>query len=34
MTQALDDTDRELLSLLQANAREGTAMLARKLGLA
>jgi DNA-binding Lrp family transcriptional regulator len=34
VTQALDDTDRELLSLLQANAREGTAMLARKLGLA
>ncbi|MBU0890423.1 MAG: Lrp/AsnC family transcriptional regulator, partial [Gammaproteobacteria bacterium] len=34
MIQALDDTDRELLSLLQANAREGTAMLARKLGLA
>jgi DNA-binding Lrp family transcriptional regulator len=34
MTQALDDTDRQLLSLLQANAREGTATLARKLGLA
>ena len=33
-TQALDDTDRQLLSLLQANAREGTATLARKLGLA
>src|SRR3989344_3197869 len=34
MTQPLDDTDRQLLSLLQANAREGTATLARKLGLA
>jgi len=34
MTQALDETDRQLLSLLQANAREGTAQLARKLGLA
>ena len=31
---ALDDTDRQLLALLQANAREGTAALARKLGLA
>lgn len=30
----LDDTDRRLLSLLQANAREGTAQLARTLGLA
>ncbi len=29
MTQPLDDTDRLLLSLLQANAREGTAQLAR-----
>jgi DNA-binding Lrp family transcriptional regulator len=34
VTQPLDDTDRHLLSLLQANAREGTATLARKLGLA
>ena len=34
MTQPLDETDRQLLSLLQANAREGTAQLARKLGLA
>lgn len=31
---SLDDTDRQLLSLLQTNAREGTATLARKLGLA
>lgn len=31
---ALDPTDRHLLSLLQANARESTANLARKLGLA
>ena len=30
----LDETDRQLLSLLQANAREGTATLARRLGLA
>ena len=30
----LDDTDRRLLSLLQANARESTALLARKLQLA
>lgn len=30
----LDATDRQLLSLLQANARECTAQLARKLGLA
>jgi len=30
----LDDTDRHLLSLLQANAREPAALLARKLGLA
>jgi DNA-binding Lrp family transcriptional regulator len=28
----LDDTDRHLLSLLQANARESAATLARKLG--
>jgi len=34
MNMPLDDTDRQLLSLLQANAREGTAALARKLGLA
>lgn len=34
MNPALDDVDRQLLSLLQANAREGTAALARKLGLA
>lgn len=34
MTPPLDDTDRQLLSLLQTNAREGTANLARKLGLA
>jgi DNA-binding Lrp family transcriptional regulator len=30
----LDDTDRHLLNLLQANARESAALLARKLGLA
>ncbi|MDB5848544.1 MAG: AsnC family transcriptional regulator, partial [Rhodoferax sp.] len=30
----LDDTDRRLLSLLQANAREPVANLARKLQLA
>ena len=30
----MDDTDRHLLSLLQANARESAALLARKLGLA
>ena len=29
-----DDLDRQLISLLQANARESTANLARKLGLA
>jgi DNA-binding Lrp family transcriptional regulator len=34
MNAPLDSTDRQLLSLLQANAREGTAALARKLGLA
>lgn len=34
MSIALDGTDRQLLSHLQANAREGTAALARKLGLA
>jgi len=34
VSQPLDATDRQLLSLLQANAREGTATLARKLGLA
>ncbi|KAB2892359.1 MAG: AsnC family transcriptional regulator, partial [Burkholderiaceae bacterium] len=33
-THLLDDTDRRLLSLLQAHAREGTAQLARTLGLA
>lgn len=33
-TPSLDDTDRHLLALLQANAREGTAQLARRLGLA
>ncbi|GAA4421448.1 Lrp/AsnC family transcriptional regulator [Acidovorax lacteus] len=33
-TPNLDDTDRHLLALLQANAREGTAQLARRLGLA
>jgi len=30
----LDDTDRHLLSLLQADARESAALLGRKLGLA
>lgn len=30
----LDPTDRQLLGLLQANAREATATLARRLGLA
>ena len=34
MNHPLDTTDRELLSLLQANARESTATLARRLGLA
>ena len=34
MNTTLDDIDRQLLSLLQTNAREGTALLARKLGLA
>lgn len=34
MPPGLDDTDRHLLSLLQANAREPAAMLARKLKLA
>lgn len=34
MAITLDETDRKLLCLLQANAREGTAQLARKLGLA
>ena len=29
-----DDLDRELITLLQANARESTANLARKLGIA
>ena len=29
-----DDLDRQLISLLQANARESTANLARKLGVA
>lgn len=31
---SLDDLDRRLLTLLQANAREATATLARKLGVA
>jgi DNA-binding Lrp family transcriptional regulator len=31
---ALDATDRELLALLQSNARDSTANLARRLGLA
>ncbi|MBI3367689.1 MAG: Lrp/AsnC family transcriptional regulator [Burkholderiales bacterium] len=31
---AKDKTDRDLLTLLQANARESTANLARKLGIA
>ncbi|MGJ7507487.1 Lrp/AsnC family transcriptional regulator [Variovorax sp. GT1P44] len=30
----MDDIDRHLLSLLQANARESAALLARKLGVA
>jgi DNA-binding Lrp family transcriptional regulator len=34
MYPTLDETDRQLLSLLQANARESTATLARRLGLA
>ena len=34
MSMHLDDTDRRLLSLLQANAREPAATLARKLKLA
>lgn len=34
MAELLDDIDKRLLSLLQANAREGTAQLARTLGLA
>ena len=34
MSTPLDDTDQQLLSLLQTNAREGTALLARRLGLA
>ena len=34
MIDALDATDRHLLSLLQANAREPVATLARQLGLA
>ena len=34
MIPDLDDTDRQLFSMLQANAREGTANLARRLGLA
>jgi DNA-binding Lrp family transcriptional regulator len=34
MNAVLDEVDRNLLSLLQANARESTANLARKLGLA
>ena len=31
---AIDHLDRRLIQLLQANARESTAMLARKLGVA
>ena len=34
MNERLDDIDRQLLSLLSANAREPAAILARKLGLA
>ena len=34
MPVELDALDQQLLSLLQANAREGTAELARRLGLA
>lgn len=34
MPYLMDEVDRQLLSLLQAHAREGTAQLARKLGLA
>ncbi|MBL8705897.1 MAG: Lrp/AsnC family transcriptional regulator [Rhodospirillales bacterium] len=34
MTKANDAIDRKLLSLLQANARESTTTLARKLGIA
>lgn len=34
MESQLDPVDRHLLSLLQANAREPVALLARKLGLA
>lgn len=34
MTIRLDATDRHLLALLQANAREHAALLARKLGIA
>lgn len=34
MTAVLDDKDRTLLSLLQGNAREPVASLARQLGLA
>src|SRR4051794_5478855 len=34
MTKVNDATDRRLLALLQANARESTATLARKLGIA
>ncbi|MBH9551525.1 Lrp/AsnC family transcriptional regulator [Inhella gelatinilytica] len=34
MSQALDDLDRRLIALLQANARAATADLARQLGVA
>jgi DNA-binding Lrp family transcriptional regulator len=34
MHPTLDEADRQLLSLLQTNARESTATLARQLGLA
>ncbi|WP_077034639.1 Lrp/AsnC family transcriptional regulator [Pelomonas sp. KK5] len=34
MSATTDDKDRQLVALLQANARESTANLARKLGIA
>ena len=33
MARTLDDTDRRLIALLRANARESTSELARRLGL-
>ena len=33
LAMSIDNADRDLSSLLQANARESTANLARKLGL-